>query len=87
MSPQFEAFVARLYVDSTLRDRFLADARAEATRAGLTPNEIRAVERIDRTGLELAAASFAHKRRQRARTGHPVLKLWRQLFRSRSRPR
>lgn len=85
MSPQFEAFVARLYVDETLRRRFLTDARGEATRAGLSPNEIQALERIDRAGLEFAADSFEHKRRQRARTAHPVMKLWRQLFRPRTR--
>jgi hypothetical protein len=85
MSPQFEAFVARLYVDETLRRRFLADAKGEASRAGLSPTEIQAVERIDRTGLELAADSFEHKRRQRARTAHPVMALWRQLFRPRPR--
>jgi hypothetical protein len=80
MSPQFEAFVARLYVNETLRRRFLADARGEATRAGLSPNEIQALQGIDRTGLELAAGSFEHKRRQRARTAHPVMKPWRRLF-------
>ena len=85
MTPRFEAFVARLYVDATLRRRFLADARGEATRAGLSADEIQAVERIDRTGLELAAGSFEHKRRQRARTAHPLIALWRQLFRTRSR--
>ena len=85
MSPQFEAFVARLYVDETLRRRFLADARGEATRAGLSPNEIQAVERIDRTGLELAAHSFEHKRRQRPRTPHPVTDLWKRVFRPRTR--
>ena len=85
MSPQFEAFVARLYVDETLRLRFLADARGEAARAGLSLNEIEAVERIDRTGLELAAHGFEHKRRQRARAAHPVMDLWRQLIRLRTR--
>ena len=76
MSPRFEAFVARLYVDEGLRRRFLADARGEATRAGLSPNEILAAERIDRTGLELAAANFANKRRHAA---HRLRSRWRPI--------
>jgi hypothetical protein len=80
MSPRFEAFVARLYVDAIVRRRFLADARGEAARAGLSPNEIQAVERIDRTGLQLAADSFEHKLRERGRRAHPVMELWRRLF-------
>jgi hypothetical protein len=80
MSPAFESFVARLYVDETLRRAFLVDAVATATRAGLTPDEIRAVGAIDRTGLELAARVFEHKRRRSARGKHPVVKLWRRLI-------
>lgn len=80
MSPAFEAFVARLYVDETLRRAFLADAAATATRAGLTPAEIRAAGAIDRTGLELAARVFEHKRRRGTRTTHPVVKWWRRLI-------
>ncbi len=82
MSPAFESFVARLYVDETLRRAFLVDAVATATRAGLTPDEIRAVGAIDRTGLELAARVFEHKRKRRrgARAKHPVVKLWRRLI-------
>jgi hypothetical protein len=79
VSPAFETFVARLYVDEALRRAFLADAAAVAERAGLTADEIRAVQRIDRTGLELAAGVFEHKRRRRAESRHPVLKLWRRL--------
>jgi hypothetical protein len=62
MRPEFEAFLARLYTDAPLRSRFLADPRAEATRHHLTVEECDALERIDRTGLELSARSFAHKR-------------------------
>ena len=80
MSPAFEAFVARLYVDETLRRAFLADAAATAAGAGLTPDEIRAVGAIDRTGLELAARVFEHKRRRGARTNHAIVKLWRRLI-------
>jgi hypothetical protein len=67
MSPAFESFLARLYVDVAARTRFLADPRAEAAAAGLADDEIAAAVRIDRVGLELAAAGFAHKRRRRQR--------------------
>jgi len=63
-SPRFEAFLARLYVDGEFRAAFLADPRRAA--AGLAPDEIAALEAIDREGLELAADSFARKRAGRA---------------------
>jgi hypothetical protein len=71
VSPAFEAFLARLYVDAAARQRFLLDPRreAEAADARLTAEEVDALTRIDRTGLELAAASFAAKRRRAARPG------------------
>ena len=78
MSPAFESFLARLYVERPARERFLADPHGEAAAAGLTADEIAAAVGIDRVGLELAAASFAHKRRQR-RFAHPVVRLWRAL--------
>lgn len=79
MSPAFETFVARLYVDEKLRQAFLADAAAVAEAAGLTADEIRAVERIDRTGLELAARMFEHKRRRRIESIPPAVRWWRRL--------
>ena len=83
MSPNFEAFVARLYVDAAARRRFLADPPREAAAAGLTDEEIAAAVGIDRVGLELAAASFAQKRRRRRRHGPvivAVLSYWRRLM-------
>lgn len=62
-SPKFEAFLARVYVDEEIRTRFLADPAGTAAAAGLTPDESKALASIDRVGLELAAASFARKRR------------------------
>jgi hypothetical protein len=71
-SSAFEIFLARLYVDASVRARFLADPLAEATRAGLTAPEVQALQHIDRVGLALAARSFAHKRQQgRRRRVHP----------------
>ena len=59
---KFEAFLAKLYVDSETRARFLADPRREAMNAGLTADDCSALETIDLVGLELAADSFARKR-------------------------
>ena len=61
-TPAFEAFLARLYTDAAARARFLAEPEAEARRAGLNPDQCRALAAIDRTGLEMAARSFARKR-------------------------
>jgi len=79
MTPAFESFVARLYVDSNARIRFLADPDGEATRAGLSSGEVAVLTRIDRAGLELAAASFAQKRQQHARRLHPLVRLWNRM--------
>lgn len=65
MSAELEAFLARLYTDAALRARFLADRAGEAMRAGLPPSQRAALQVLDAEDLELAAASFAHKRRQR----------------------
>jgi hypothetical protein len=61
-SPAMERFLAKIYVDAAARARFLADPRAEAARAGMTEEQCRALESIDRVGLEMAARSFARKR-------------------------
>ena len=62
---RFEAFLARLYVDETARGRFLADPDGEAMKAGLTANEVEAVAKIDRVGLELFTKSLERKHRRR----------------------
>jgi hypothetical protein len=59
---QLEIFLARLYTDAALRERFLAQPEAVAHDAGLAREEIAALAAIDRTGLQMAAASFARKR-------------------------
>ena len=58
----FETFLARLYVDESARERFLADPEGEAMKAGLTAKEIEAVAKIDRVGLDLFAKSLERKR-------------------------
>lgn len=57
-----EAYLATLYVDRAARERWLADPDGEGRRAGLDEAARVAMRAIDRPGLELAAASFAHKR-------------------------
>ena len=60
-----ETFLARIYVDEQARARFLADPRAEAAKAGLTPEQVEDVVNIDRDGLELFAASLERKKNRR----------------------
>ena len=61
-APLVEAFLAKLYVDEHARARFLADPRGEALKAGLTEQEVRALEKIDLVGLDLMAKSLERKR-------------------------
>jgi len=62
---QFEAFLARLYVDAGSRARFRSNPLAEAKNAGLSNAESKALENIDWVGLEMASQSFANKRELR----------------------
>lgn len=59
---RLEAFLARIYVDETSRAKFLADPRGEATKAGLTAQQVEDVVKIDRDGLELFAHSLERKK-------------------------
>ena len=61
-TPALERFLAKIYVDSEARARFLAAPHEETARAGLSSDECQALASIDRIGLEMAARSFAHKR-------------------------
>jgi hypothetical protein len=63
--PKMERFLALLYVDATLRARFLDAPREEARRAGLNPAQCDALAAIDRVGLEMAARSFDRKRQKK----------------------
>jgi hypothetical protein len=60
---RLEAFLAKIYVDENLRERFLADPRGEAAKVGLNEREISALEKIDRAGLILTAQSLQKKRK------------------------
>ena len=67
-STLFEAFLAKIYVNSKARREFLSDPLGEATRAGLSLEEGHALMNIDWVGLKLASRSFEKK------TGHVPLK-------------
>lgn len=60
---ELEIFLTRIYVDLSARAAFKANPRGEALRAGLSEEECSAVENMDWVGLEMAARSFAQKRR------------------------
>ena len=66
-TPELERFLATLYVDDHARARFLDAPLDEARRAGLTEAQCRALESIDRIGLEMAARSFSAKRAETSR--------------------
>lgn len=61
-TPEFEAFLARLYTDQTLRAKFLLDREGEARAAGLSEQQVASLIELDADALEAAAASFARKR-------------------------
>jgi hypothetical protein len=77
-----EHFLATLYVDGDARERFLAAPATEAARAGLSKEQCRALEKIDRVGLEMAARSFAHKRASKEKAGASALRGWRRVRQS-----
>ncbi len=62
---RLETFLARIYVDREARGLFLADPRGEATKAGLTAQQIEDVIKIDRDELELLADSLERKKHGR----------------------
>ncbi|MGC4092878.1 MAG: DUF692 domain-containing protein [Polyangiaceae bacterium] len=64
-SAQLEAYLARLYVDSALRQRFIADREALLAAAQLDFGTRAALQNVDVSELELAAHSYEHKRSQR----------------------
>lgn len=75
-----EGFLARLYTDRALRDRFFHDPVAVATQAGLDGGEAAAVANLDRVGLELAADSYERKRSAHQRPRPTWLRLLRRLM-------
>jgi hypothetical protein len=62
-----EAFLACLYGDAALRERFLQDDKAAMADLPLTEIERAALLEIDRVGLQMAAVSYANKRAHHSR--------------------
>lgn len=62
---EFEIFLTRIYMDVAAREAFKANPRGQALRAGLSEEESTALENTDWVDLELAARSYAHKRRSK----------------------
>ena len=83
-----EAFLAQLLVDADLRARFALAPATEAARAGLDDAAAGELAGLDLDGLELAAASFTHKRaKAKRRSAERTWPWWRWLLRRWSRPR
>jgi hypothetical protein len=81
-SPALETFLAALYTDAGLRERFLQDPESTALHAGLSQEEAGMLDDIDRVGLQMAANSYARKREQRRRRGKFksfLLTVWRKI--------
>ncbi|MBI1209004.1 MAG: hypothetical protein GC191_17165 [Azospirillum sp.] len=64
-APALEAFLARLYTDPALLERFLAAPEATASAAGLPAETCAALSDCDTIGLRLAAESIGRKRSRR----------------------
>lgn len=61
-SSRLEGFWARLAGDPAAREAFLADPVGEATRAGLTPEEVACAAAVDREAMALEARRLARSR-------------------------
>ena len=80
--PPLEVFLAQLYTDPELRARFLQDPAGVTQEARLSERDCTALLQLDRTGLQLAARSFAHKRRAKtARAPRSAAGFWRTHWR------
>ena len=79
-SPALEAYLAVLYTDDTKRHAFLQEPQAQALLHGLSQEEADAMVAIDRVGLQMAAASFQHKRAAHAGHARPRQNWWRRLL-------
>lgn len=58
-----EVLLARLFTDAAFRERFKCDPARVGRELGLDERAIAAFDGADWTGLDLAAHSYAHKRR------------------------
>ncbi|MGK5027295.1 hypothetical protein [Janthinobacterium sp. RB2R34] len=79
-SAGLEAYLAVLYTDDAKRHAFLQAPHAQALLHGLSPQEADAMAEIDRIGLQMAAASFQHKRDAHGAHAKPRQGWWRRLL-------
>jgi hypothetical protein len=73
-SPQFEAFLARLYCDRDFLQEFMRESDRVVREAGLSERERHAAIAIDRAGLLMAVRSYELKRH--ARTKRSGVRKW-----------
>ena len=74
-----EAYLAKLYTDVDAREAFLVDPERAARDEGISDTDAAALRDIDKTGLQMAAASYAHKREQHGRAKksfYELLRVW-----------
>jgi uncharacterized protein len=69
-SARLETLLARIYVDESLRAGFLAAPEEFADRHSMSADDAAALASIDRTGLVMAARSFARKRQLKRARSH-----------------
>lgn len=72
-TPEIEIFLAKLYTDQTLLNRFVADPSAELAAykyhdAALSADAIDSLVKMNMQDLLLAAQSYTHKRQQYQRS-------------------
>lgn len=71
-SSSLEIFLARLYTDEVALQQFLIHPSEYASQAGLDNTEIAALSEMDFSGLKMAAASYAAKRKQHRQSRSPI---------------
>jgi len=62
MQRDVETLLARLFVEGDLRERFLQNPRAVASRCGLSQEECSEMESVSTSAFETAARSYERKR-------------------------
>ena len=77
MSCELEYFLARLYTEPELRQRFLDDPARVLAGAALSGQDKRRLLTLDRAGLQMHARSLAAKRRNPSKKARP--RLWDRL--------
>jgi hypothetical protein len=63
-SPEIELFLARLYTDKILLERFISNPVGEMQKQRVSEKSIVDLSSVDMQGLIMAANSYKHKRQQ-----------------------